>query len=218
MEKGRSVAGELVQDENAGETADLLSRVWVISVMKRTGAFDSPSSICRAWPTSLLKNDSPSVTPAIRTMFPDRSAGRRGRNKYGYAPTTCAAATITTESVHVNSGRRSARIISRAHAAGLVTRTLVQTQVLLQSAIRRIVVCRLEHAIYETSAVIVPFHFPHSLWPLSKPLVLTYGHRRSQPLKAVITPRQLEHPVEHIPPNALETIMTRVLLGVAGHL
>jgi hypothetical protein len=53
---------------------------------------------------------------------------------------------------------------------------------------------------------------------MSRPIVLTYGHRRSQPLKSIITPRQLEHPVEYIPPYALETIMTRVLLRVARHL
>jgi hypothetical protein len=49
---------------------------------------------------------------------------------------------------------------------------------------------------------------------MSRPIVLTYG----QPLKSIITPRQLEHPVEYIPPYALETIMTRVLLRVARHL
>jgi hypothetical protein len=40
---------------------------------------DSPSSICRACPTSLLKNDSPSVTPAMRTIFPGGSARASSR-------------------------------------------------------------------------------------------------------------------------------------------
>lgn len=54
-------------------------------------AESSPSMICKACPTSFVKNESGRLAPAHLTML----------------PTTCAADTMTCDSGYVRSGRRS---------------------------------------------------------------------------------------------------------------
>lgn len=47
---------------------------------------------------------------------------------------------------------------------------------------------------------------------------LTDSDASAQPLEGIVTPRQLEHPMEDISPDALEPIVPEVLLGIFRHL
>jgi hypothetical protein len=43
---------------------------------------------------------------------------------------------------------------------------------------------------------------------------LTYSSTSPKPFIAIVAPRQVKDPVKHISPDALETIVARVLLGI----
>jgi hypothetical protein len=86
--------------------------------------------------------------------------------------------------------------------------TFIQPKILLQRSVRRIVLGRLDHFVYTMS------YSSTRSWSTK----LTDSDASAQPLERIVAPRQLEHPMEDISPDALEPIVTEVLLRILRHL